>query len=49
LRIVFLDPERYVGPDGREIDYPVEAPQNEDLFVRATAREGLTRLHAALA
>ncbi len=48
LKIIFIDPERYVGPDGREIDYPVEAPQHEDLFVRATASEALTRLQCAV-
>jgi hypothetical protein len=48
LKVIFIDPERYVGPDGAEIHYPVEAPQDADLFVRATAREALTRLHTAL-
>jgi hypothetical protein len=49
LRVLFIDPEEYVGPDGRPIHYPVEAPQSDDCFVRATAEEALTRLHAALA
>jgi hypothetical protein len=44
LRIIFIDPEEYVAPDGRRIQYPVEAPQDEDLFVRMTAKEALTRL-----
>jgi hypothetical protein len=44
LKIVFVDPERYVAPDGTEISYPVEAPQDEDLFVRETARDAFTRL-----
>ncbi len=44
LRVVMIDPERYVGPDGRAIVYPVEAPQDGDLFVRATAGEALPRL-----
>jgi hypothetical protein len=48
LRVVFVDPERYVAPDGREIPYPVEAPQDEDLFVRCTAQDAFTRLHRAL-
>ncbi|MBL8171911.1 MAG: hypothetical protein JNJ50_27370 [Acidobacteria bacterium] len=48
LRVVFVDPERYVAPDGRVISYPVEAPQTEDFFVRATAEEALPRLHRAL-
>jgi hypothetical protein len=46
LRVIFVDPEQYVAPDGARIHYPVEAPQDEDLFVRATAHEALTRLHA---
>lgn len=48
LKVVFVDPERYVAPDGRVIDYPVEAPQNEDYFVRATAEVALPRLHQML-
>lgn len=48
LQVIFIDPEAYVGPDGRRIVYPVEAPQNEDLFVRLTAQEALNRLHRAL-
>jgi phenylacetate-CoA ligase len=47
-RLIFVDPERYVSPEGEPIDYPVEAPQDEDLFVRATAHDALTRLHRAL-
>jgi hypothetical protein len=48
LRVVYIDPEAYVGPDGRAITYPVEAPQTGDLFVRDTAQEAMTRLHRAL-
>ena len=48
LKVLFIDPEEYVSPDGRRIHYPVEAPQDTDLFVRTTAEEGLTRLCAAL-
>ncbi len=48
LRVIYVDPERYVAPDGRVIDYPVEAPQDEDLFVRMTAEEALPRLQRAL-
>jgi hypothetical protein len=48
LKVVFIDPERYVAPDGRVIDYPVEAPQDDDFFVRATAEEALPRLHQSL-
>jgi hypothetical protein len=49
LRVIFVDPEQYVSPDGRLIHYPVEAPQDEDLFVRATAQDAFTRLRRVLA
>lgn len=48
LRVIFIDPESYIAPDGRHIHYPVEAPQDGDLFARATAGEALPRLAAAL-
>jgi hypothetical protein len=48
LKIIFVDPEEYVSPDGSKIRYPVEAPQNDDLFVRATAQQASTRLRGAL-
>lgn len=48
LKVLYIDPEAYVGPDGRDIHYPVEAPQAKDLFVRATAHDGMARLHRAL-
>ncbi|MCW5978017.1 MAG: hypothetical protein KIT09_08055 [Bryobacteraceae bacterium] len=48
LRVIFIDPERYIAPDGSAIPYPVEAPQNQDLFVRLPAGEAMARLHAAL-
>jgi len=48
LKVVFVDPERYVNPDGRVIEYPVEAPQNQDFFARATAEEALPRLHRSI-
>jgi hypothetical protein len=49
LKVVYIDPETYVAPDGRDISYPVEAPQSEDAFCRTTAHEAFRRLHAALA
>jgi hypothetical protein len=49
LRVIFVDPEEYVAPDGKHIHYPVEAPQDDDLFVRMTAHEALTRLQRARA
>jgi hypothetical protein len=49
LRVLFIDPEAYVAPDGGRIPYPVEAPQRDDLFVRATANDAFAELHAALA
>jgi hypothetical protein len=48
LRVLFIDPEAYVAPDGSAISYPVEAPQRDDLFVRATARDAFSELYAAL-
>ncbi|MHB8873462.1 MAG: hypothetical protein ACYC8T_07215 [Myxococcaceae bacterium] len=48
LRVMYIDPEQYVAPDGSRIHYPVEAPQAEDLFARTTANEGMTRLHRAV-
>jgi hypothetical protein len=49
LKVIFIDPEEYVAPDGRRIGYPVEAPQDGDLFVRATADAALPALHRLLA
>jgi len=48
LRVLFIDPEAYVAPDGGAIPYPVEAPQRDDLFVRATADAAFAELHQAL-
>jgi hypothetical protein len=48
LQVIFVDPERYIAPDGRPIPYPVEAAQDQDLFARFTADEALSRLHAHL-
>ena len=48
LRVIFIDLESYVAPDGRAISYPVEAPQSEDLFVLASAHDALISLHEAL-
>ena len=48
LRVLFIDPEAYVGPDGQAIVYPVEAPQRDDLFVRATAHDAFEILHREL-
>jgi hypothetical protein len=48
LKVIFIDPEQYVAPDGKRIPYPVEAPQDEDLFVRSTAEEAMARLRGAL-
>jgi len=49
LKVMFVDPEAYVAPDGSAIPYPVEAPQRDDLFVRATAHDAFEELHASLA
>jgi hypothetical protein len=45
LRVLFIDPETYVAPDGGLISYPVEAPQRDDLFVRATAHDAMAALY----
>jgi hypothetical protein len=49
LQIIYIDPERYLSPDGRTIQYPVEAPQDSDLFIRMTAGEAMPRIHEVLA
>ena len=48
LRVLYIDPEAYVAPDGSAIPYPVEAPQRDDLFVRATAHDAMAVLHPLL-
>jgi hypothetical protein len=48
LKVLYIDPEAYVAPDGGRIPYPVEAPQDDDLFVRMTANDAFARLAAAL-
>ena len=48
LRVLFIDPESYIAPDGGHIPYPVEAPQQDDLFVRATANDAMAALYPAL-
>jgi hypothetical protein len=48
LKIIYIDPERYVAPGGGAITYPVESPQDGDLFVQMTAGEALPRLCNAL-
>jgi len=48
LRVLYIDPEAYVAPDGGAIPYPVEAPQRDDLFVRASAHDAMAVLHPLL-
>jgi hypothetical protein len=48
LKILYIDPERYLAPDGSEISYPVESPQNSDLFVRMPAGQAMPRLYQAV-
>jgi hypothetical protein len=48
LQIIYVDPERYVAPSGTAISYPVESPQDADLFVRLTAGEAMPRIYQAL-
>ena len=44
LRILYIDPERYLSPEGEEIPYPVEAPQTGECLVKMGAAEALDRL-----
>jgi len=44
LTIVYVDPERYIDPQGRAIPYPVESPQSGDRFIQLTAGEAFPRL-----
>jgi hypothetical protein len=48
LRIVYIDPERYLSPEGYQIPYPVEAPQTGDRLVKMGAAEALERLVKSL-
>jgi hypothetical protein len=48
LLILYIDPELYLSPEGREIPYPVEAPQAGDRLVRMGAAEALERLVKSL-
>lgn len=48
LRVIYIDPERYLAPDGSSIPYPVEAPQDGDLFVRMTAGEAMPHIYRAV-
>jgi hypothetical protein len=46
--VIYIAPERYFGPDGTVIPYPVEAPQGQDLFIRMTAGDAMPRIYHAL-
>jgi hypothetical protein len=48
LRIVYIDPELYLSPEGHRIPYPVEAPQTGDRLVKMGAAEALERLVKSL-
>jgi hypothetical protein len=48
LKVLYVDPEQYVAPDGSRIAYPVEAPQTGDFMVRMTANDAFERLKVAL-
>lgn len=48
LRVMYIDPERYISPDGSIIPYAVESPQDTDLFVRMPAGQAMPRLYRAL-
>lgn len=49
LRVIFIDPEQYVAPDGQRIPYPLEAPQDDDLLVSAGASDAMSALRLVLA
>ncbi len=48
LQVIYIDPERYIAPDGSLISYPVESPQDGDLFVRLTAGEAMPRIYQSI-
>lgn len=48
LRVVFLDPEGFVTPDGGFSPYPIEGCKDGDFLRRARAAEGLLELAAEL-
>lgn len=37
LKVVYIDPERYVDKDGNVINYPLESPQDEDIIINNKA------------
>jgi hypothetical protein len=47
LKIIYIDPERYIAPDGKPIPYPVESPQDQDGLVRMTAGDAMPRIYKA--
>lgn len=48
LKLIYIDPERYLAPDGAPIPYPVESPQDQDGLVRMTAGEAMPKLYRAV-
>lgn len=48
LKIIYIDPERYLAPDGEAIPYLVESPQDQDGLVRMTAGEAMPKLYQAV-
>jgi len=47
LKIIYIDPERYIAPNGKPIPYAVESPQDQDSLVRMTAGEAMPRVYKA--
>lgn len=37
LKIIYVDPEKYVDKDGISIDYPLESPQSGDIIIKDKA------------
>jgi hypothetical protein len=48
IPVMYIDPEQYRAPDGNIIPYPVEAPQDGDLFVQSSAGDAIAPLYTAL-
>ncbi|MEV0415482.1 hypothetical protein AB0I68_33090 [Streptomyces sp. NPDC050448] len=48
LRVFIVDPEGFPRPDGSWFDYPLEAPQTGDVFVRQTSADAISELERLL-
>jgi len=48
LKIIYVDPEKYVDHEGRQIDYPLEKIESDDILVPLKASEFAEELSNAL-